>query len=386
MLGRSRPEFSARRATALVATALVALGVGLPAAAGAASAEGPLNAELEALATPAVASRSVAAQAEAVELPAEGAGSLSREGERVVVEARFDSGALAATEELQAAGAKVLVASRRYQTVALSIDPADLDALAAVPGVSSVTPALRPVFYGAGEVFGTDAIQSNGLCEGGAVISQGVAQLNVPAARAVFNARGAGVTVGVISDSYDSATEALGGGPVATHAATDEVTNDLPGPGSTCSGQQAAVNVVAEAPASETSGHTDEGRAMLQVVHDIAPHAKLAFATALSSELEFARNIERLAEPVSAGGAGAKVIVDDVGYLSEPFYQDGPVAVAIQKVTEAGVTYLSAAGNENVVESGTERNVGSWEAPEYRSTPCPSALTTALGTHARPRA
>ena len=40
---------------------------------------------------------------------------------------------------------------------------------------------------------------------------------------------------------------------------------------------------------------------MLQVIHDLAPHAELAFATAYSTELQFARNIERLAEPVAVG-------------------------------------------------------------------------------------
>jgi Subtilase family len=379
MLGRSRLDLSSRHGVALLAAALVALGLIGPAVAGAASAgEGPLSAELEALATPAVATQPVPAQAEAVGLPAEGPGSLSREGDRVVVEARFDAGALSQLEALRAAGAKVLVADRRLQTVALSIEPEDLGALAQVAGVSSVTPALRPVVYGAEEAFGTSAIQSNGLCEGGSVISQGVAQLNVPAARASFGARGAGLTVGVISDSFASATTSVEGGPLASNVEGDETTNDLPGGASTCSGQQVPVDVIAEAPASETSAHTDEGRAMLQIVHDVAPHAKLAFATALSSELEFARNIERLAEPVAAGGAGAKVIVDDIGYLSEPFYQDGPVAVAIQKVTENGVTYLTAAGNENLRDP-MGRNIGSWEAPAYRPVACPSLVVAKLG-------
>jgi hypothetical protein len=118
---------------------------------------------------------------------------------------------------------------------------------------------------------------------------------------------------------------------------------------------------------------------MLQIVHDLAPQAELAFATAYSSELEFAHNIERLAEPVSAGGGGADVIVDDVGYLSEPFFQEGPVAVAIQKVTAAGVTYLTAAGNDNLIEAGTGNEIASWEAPRYKPIACPVELGTILG-------
>lgn len=117
---------------------------------------------------------------------------------------------------------------------------------------------------------------------------------------------------------------------------------------------------------------------MLQIVHDLAPHAKLAFATAFESEESFAENIERLARPVSEGGAGADVIVDDVGYLEEPFFQDGPVAAAIDNVTSEGVTYLTATGNDNLFDS-SGREIASWEAPEFRdSGGCP-AVVAALG-------
>src|SRR4029079_11237428 len=140
-----------------------------------------------------------------------------------------------------------------------------------------------------------------------------------------------GITVGVLSDSYDAATEA-----VATDARADVASNDLPGLASSCSDQQLPVDVLQDL--SPTAGEEagDEGRAMLQIVHDLAPHAKLAFATAFESEKSFAENIERLARPVSEGGAGASVIVDDVGWFEEPFFQDGPIAAAIDKVTAEG--------------------------------------------------
>jgi hypothetical protein len=309
-------------------------------------------------------------------LPAEGPGSVVTEGENVVVEAHFDGDAAARTAELEEAGATVLETSVRYQTVALSVAPEDLEALAEVPGLEAVEPSLEPVFYGAEEEEGaavpgpTTSVTSNGLCEGGSVTSQAMTQLHVAAARGVFGARGAGQTIGVVSDSFDAATEAIGGGAIATRAHDDEVNNDLPGPASTCSGQQVPVRVIAEGPA----GSTDEGRAMLQVIHDLAPHAELAFATAYSTELEFAKNIERLAAPVSAGGGGANVIVDDVGYFAEPFYQDGPVAVAIKKVTQEGVTYLTAAGNDNLKEAGTGNEIASWEREKYVDTPCPEKV------------
>src|ERR1700754_2601770 len=217
MLGIPRPHFSSAFFAAFLTPALFALAMLAPDGAAAASgAEGSLTPELEQLSTPALAEASPEAQAEAIGLPAEGAGSLSREGERVVVEAHFEAGALARLEALEEAGAKILVASREYQTVALSVEPANLEAIAEVPGIEIVAAARRPMVY-AVEGASTAAGPSS-ICEGGSIISQGVAQLKVKSAREQFEVDGAGVTVGVLSNSFDSATESIGGGPVATHA------------------------------------------------------------------------------------------------------------------------------------------------------------------------
>jgi Subtilase family len=365
-----------RSSTALVTffAALVAL---LAPAASAVAAPTALSPRLSELATPAVAAEAPAGQAAALGLPHSGAGSLVRLGDTVVVEAHFEAGAVAGIEAVKAAGARVIDASRRYQTLVLAVEPADLSRLAAVPGVIAVTPSLAPEVAAVGA--GTAATPSNGLCEGGSVITQGLGQLNVAAARGAFGTHGAGETIGVISDSFDSAT-LQGGQPIPTHAHEDEVTNDLPGRASTCSGQQVPVNVIAEDPPGQPAvEYTDEGRAMLGVVHDLAPHAKLAFATGNPSEISYAQNIERLAAPVSAGGAGADVIVDDLTYQSEPFFQDGPVADAIRRVSEKGVLYFSAAGNENLFNSAGEE-ISSWEAPHYRSAPTCNARVVALIT------
>ena len=142
MLGIPRPHFSSAFFAAFLTPALFALAMLAPDGAAAASgAEGSLTPELEQLSTPALAEASPEAQAEAIGLPAEGAGSLSREGERVVVEAHFEAGALARLEALEEAGAKILVASREYQTVALSVEPANLEAIAEVPGIEIVAAA-----------------------------------------------------------------------------------------------------------------------------------------------------------------------------------------------------------------------------------------------------
>ncbi len=84
---------------------------------------------------------------------------------------------------------------------------------------------------------------------------------------------------------------------------------------------------------------------MLQIVHDVAPGASLAFYTGENSEADFANGIGKLAAAPPAG-AGAKVIADDLTYFDEPFFQDGILAQAIDAVEAQGVAYFSAAGNE----------------------------------------
>jgi hypothetical protein len=339
------------------------LATSMPAGAGAAvptaKGPGPLSPLLAEIARPTIAAKPAASQDQLLGLTTEGPGALVRDGGSVQVTVRFASGAIADLPQLREVGARVLSASSEQQTATLAVVPSDIPAVAAVPGVKAVWQARRPIVYGVGE----------GPCEGGSVISEGLGQLHAGEAREAFDLRGSGITVGVLSDSYDAATEA-----VATFAQQDVASNDLPGLASSCSGQQLPVNVLQELSPGAGDEAGDEGRAMLQIVHDLAPHAKLAFATAFESEESFAENIERLARPVSDGGAGADVIVDDVGYLEEPFFQDGPVAAAIDNVTGEGVTYLTAAGNDNLFD-GSGNEIASWEAPEYRdSEACPSAV------------
>jgi Subtilase family len=351
------------RVSTLVLPALIgALAAAATATAADAPGDGVLSPRLAELAKPAVQDAPPAQQARDLGIAAEGPGSLVREGDRVIVNVRFDHGAIAALPALEAAGSSIVAASGQYQSVTVAVTPAELDALEGVPGVESIVESRAPLLFSAGEP----------PCEGGSVISEGLGQLKVGEAREDFGLRGKGITVGVLSDSYNVATEAAdGSGPVATHAQQDVVSDDLPGPAGTCSGQQLPVNVLAEGP---SSAGEDEGRAMLQIVHDLAPHASLAFATAFKSEISFAQNIERLARPVSEGGAGANVIVDDVAYFEEPFFQDGPVAAAINKVTSEGVVYLTAAGNDNLFDS-EGHEIASWEAPEFRDAgSCPPAI------------
>ena len=189
---------------------------------------------------------------------------------------------------------------------------------------------------------------------------------------------GSGVTVGVLSDSFNcyakyaapnsgvpvSGPEGYAYNGFTADYASDVATGALP----------ANVNVLEDAnPAGEANTtcldysnpdsagqptelpFSDEGRAMLQIVHAVAPGASLAFYTGDNSEADFANGIQALAK------AGAKVIADDLGYYDEPFFQDGLVAQAIDTVESLGVAYFSAAGNDQ-------------ETPSYMNT------TPAFGT------
>jgi hypothetical protein len=151
----------------------------------------------------------------------------------------------------------------------------------------------------------------------GSVTTQGDAVILGPQFRQSQGVDGTGVTVGVLSDSVNE----FNGGLAASVA-----TGDLP----------ANVQVLADLPGG---GGTDEGRAMLEIVHDIAPGAGLAFHTADPTPQDFANGILALAQ------VGCQVITDDVGYADEPMFNDGVIAQAVDQVNAAGVFYDSAAGN-----------------------------------------
>ena len=168
---------------------------------------------------------------------------------------------------------------------------------------------------------------------------------------------GSGVTVGVLSDSFNcfaqygasgSGVPASGYNGYAYFGFTATYADDAAatsGEAASTAALPANVTVVEEANCMEYGApyqlpFTDEGRAILQIVHAIAPGANLLFYTAASSEADFAQGI------LTLEADGAKVIDDDVGYPDEPFFQDGIVAQAIDTVAAEGVAYFSSAGND----------------------------------------
>ncbi|MCP1385200.1 3-coathanger stack domain-containing protein [Runella salmonicolor] len=177
----------------------------------------------------------------------------------------------------------------------------------------------------------------------GAVVSQGDTAMKSHLARVTYGVNGAGVKVGVLSDSYNR----LGG------AAAGVTNGELPGPGNP-NGFTTPVELLQEGP----SGSIDEGRAMIEIVHDVAPGATKAFATAfVGGQAGFANNIIALKD------ATCKVIVDDVFYFAEPFFQNGFIAQAVNTVKAAGVAYFSLAGNHARAAYANSFRAGSFTFP-----------------------
>jgi hypothetical protein len=148
--------------------------------------------------------------------------------------------------------------------------------------------------------------------------------------------RGTGISIGVMSDSFDASAT------TTDRAADDQAVDELP------SGD----NMVVLEDLALGSSPTDEGRGMCQIVHDVAPGARIAFATAFNGEVGFANNIRALAgltgftkPPAVQKGFKGDVVCDDVSYLTEPMFSDGIIAQAVNDVIAAGVTYASSAAN-----------------------------------------
>ena len=100
------------------------------------------------------------------------------------------------------------------------------------------------------------------------------------------------------------------------------------------------------------AGAGDEGTALLEIVHDLAPGAELYFATGFGGQARMAVNIEALCE------AGANVIVDDIGYLQEAAFQDDIAAQGVNAAVADGCVFFSAGGNDGNLTHGTS---GVWE-------------------------
>ena len=241
---------------------------------------------------------------------------------RVLVDVILDgSTALdAVSQQITTLGGTVTAAIPWYQQGTLSawMPLKSVEQLAATAGVSAVHLAPRPrVHVGKVTSQGTVVHKTNLVNSSGYL--------------------GAGITVGAMSDSYnDDKSDASD--PGWTTAAADVKTGDLPGAGNP-SGYTTPVTVVQDD--DQPDYDTDEGRAMLQIVHDVAPAAHLAFCNCGSSDAEMAANLKLLHTK-----GNCQVMCDDVGFYDEPMFSDGVIGQAVSSLVADGVAYFSAIGND----------------------------------------
>ncbi|WP_158509135.1 S8 family serine peptidase [Amycolatopsis keratiniphila] len=225
--------------------------------------------------------------------------------------------------------------------------PGQLVSLEKIPQVRYVEEAITPLR--ASSASGSKKSVSAACAP---VLSGGLALHRATQARTDFSVDGTGVSVGVISDSYN----ALGG------AAAGVAAGELPGAGNPC-GRRTDVRVLHESPADGWS-RSDEGRAMAEIVHDVAPGSGLMFSTA-QTMFETADSMLEMASQ------GARVTVDDISFWEEPWFQEGPRDQAARMNAYRGTVNFSAAGNYNTLRG--QQDVNGYESV-FRPTPCPKGV------------
>jgi hypothetical protein len=178
----------------------------------------------------------------------------------------------------------------------------------------------------------------------GNATSKGDRAIGSDIARELFHVDGTRIKIGIISTSFN----ALSG------LQADIKSGDLPGKENPF-GKTTPVNILKDLPT--TSPFTnDEGRALGQIVHDIAPGAEIFFHTIFEKQGQTLAEVneESFAKAVSNLTAkGADIIVDDTP-VATSFFQDGVAAKVVRQATEKGTILVSAAGNNGNISYETQ--------------------------------
>lgn len=145
----------------------------------------------------------------------------------------------------------------------------------------------------------------------GSAMTEGDVILKTDQLRNITAIHGEGISVGVISNGVK-------------HLSDAQKSGDLP----------YNVTVI-------KNGKFDEGTAMLEIIHDIAPGASLYYADFGNNEASFIEAIDKLI------AAGCNIIVEDVGLLEVPYFEDGKISAHVDQALSQhpDLMYISAAGN-----------------------------------------
>ncbi len=146
----------------------------------------------------------------------------------------------------------------------------------------------------------------------GSVMTEGDAlHHGLQARSAPLSLDGGNIRVGVISDGI-------------TSLAAAQTSGDLP----------TSVTVL-------NPGSGDEGTAMLEIIHDMAPGADLYFAASGADQTSFGNAVAAL------HGQGCDIICDDVGWYTDPFFEHSPTGMLIGNLQSMrDYLHVSAAGND----------------------------------------
>ena len=226
------------------------------------------------------------------------------ERERVTVDIRADVTPVVLAR-IRSLGGTVINSVPKFRAIRAQLPLSSVARLAALAAVQSIRPADEAVTR-----------KDN--------TSEGDVAHRAKSARTTHGVTGTGIGIGVISDGVRS-------------LANRQASGDLPPRVTVLPGQ---------------AGAGDEGTALLEIVHDLAPGAELYFATGQGGQAQMAANIESLC------AAGANVIVDDIGYTREAAFQDDIVAQGVNAAVTDGCYFFSAGGNDGNLTDGT---TGVWE-------------------------
>jgi subtilase family protein len=197
-------------------------------------------------------------------------------------------------------------------------------AAANLPGVRSITLARKPV-----RRVGAVTAESSAV--------EHAAEVNTPGIVTAQGIIGRNISIGIVSDSFDGASN-------VPRASVGVASGDLPGAGNP-DGYTQPVVVLQDDNGSDA---TDEGRGMAEIVHDIAPAAKISFSTCGATQATMAASIRNLR---TSSATLCDIIVDDIGFADEPFFSDGILSQAVDDVATSNslsgkkVTFFSASGN-----------------------------------------
>ena len=262
----------------------------------------------------AVSARQQAAAADAVAEP-----------ERVMVDIRADVTPAVLTR-IRELGGTVITSVPKYQAIRAQLPLRTVEMLAGLDAIRTIRPADEARTRG--QVSTLSPASRTQTADSPVTrkdnTSAGDVAHRANSARTNHRVDGTGIGIGVISNGVRT-------------LADRQTSGDLPAQVTVLPGQE---------------GRGDEGTALLEIVHDLAPKAELYFATGQGGQARMAENIEALCE------AGANVIVDDIGYTVEAVFQDDIIAKGVNAAVAGGCFFFSAGGNDGNLTDGT---TGVWE-------------------------